>query len=161
MKKFIIAKLKGAFKKSADRSKRSTRKHISNPRRGVSIVELAVALAIISIVSGSALSIMLASSKNESKMMREIEVTNQAENAIECFRYVVDGKPQDTVGELERLLNQTAGNLYQNSGNTISLKRSAYSITITVDFEANTLKFESKDKDEKEIYSIQYAYTKG
>lgn len=181
MKKFVIAKLKGAFKKSADRSTRSTRKHISNPRRGVSIVELAVALAIISIVSGSALSIMLASSKNESKMMREIEVTNQAENAIECFRYVIDAHYGDPVGGLKDLLNKTTKGIYQiettdnvevveegeNSTikiGTVKLDGSLpYVITIEVDFENNKLEFVAVEKNDesKKIYKFSYTYTKG
>lgn len=190
MKKMFFLKTTKACENRFNSSKKNTKKLISDPRRGVSIVELVVALAIISIISGSALSIMLSSSKNESKIMREIEVTNQAENAVECFRYVIDAsngesndesKPYGTskkkIEGLRSLLNETAGNLYKpvgyspesndnsnDSGNdiyVIKLERYAYTITITVDFSNNKLHFESFDRNGKEIYSLNYTYTKG
>lgn len=144
--------------------KRSIR-YIKNPRKGVTIVELVIALSIITTVSAAALGMMISSSKSESKMMREIEVATYAENAVECFRYVIDdGNYESTADNLKNLLNKTVKNGdYVVDGNNIVLESSSYNITIKVDFGALTLEFRAVDGSDpnKEIYSLKYTYTRG
>ena len=58
-------------------------------RRGFTIVELAMALAIIVIVTAVSIGVVAVDSKTHGETIDMIEATNIAENAIECFRYAV------------------------------------------------------------------------
>ena len=56
-------------------------------RRGISMVEVIVALTVIVIVSAAALSLITAHTHLEARTAQTIEATNIAENAVECFRF--------------------------------------------------------------------------
>ena len=56
-------------------------------RRGFTIVELAMALAIIVIVTAVSIGVVAVDSKTHGETIDMIEATNIAENAIECFRF--------------------------------------------------------------------------
>lgn len=59
-------------------------------RRGFTMVELVVALTVISIVTMASIGIMMAHNNIDLQSVQSIEATNIAENAIECFRYAVN-----------------------------------------------------------------------
>ena len=59
-------------------------------RRGFTIVELAMALAIIVIVTAVSIGVVAVDSKTHGETIDMVEATNIAENAIECFRYAVN-----------------------------------------------------------------------
>lgn len=65
----------------------SMRRIIKNTRKGVTIMEMVIALTVITIISGAALSIILSSIKVESRSAQIVEVTNLVESSIECFQY--------------------------------------------------------------------------
>ena len=52
-------------------------------RKGVSMVEVVVALVVITIISLATLSVVFVSAKGESKTIVAMEVRNSAENAVE------------------------------------------------------------------------------
>ncbi len=66
-------------------------------RRGFSMAEVVVAIAVIVIVSGSAITYIGAQTRAEAKAVASIEATNISENAIECFRYA-GANDKDFVG---------------------------------------------------------------
>ncbi len=59
-------------------------------RRGFTIVELAMALAIIVIVTAVSIGVVAVDSKTHAETIDMVEATNIAENAIECFRFAVN-----------------------------------------------------------------------
>ena len=61
-----------------------------NSRGGFTIVELAVTLAIIVIVSAISIGVVAVNNKTYGETVDMIEATNIAENAVECFRFVVN-----------------------------------------------------------------------
>ena len=65
----------------------SMRRIIKNTCKGVTIMEMVIALTVITIISGAALSIILSSIKVESRSAQIVEVTNLVESSIECFQY--------------------------------------------------------------------------
>lgn len=69
-------------------------------KRGFSLAETAVALAVIAIVSGAAMSMVLSSADIEGSTMLTSYVINDAENVVDCFRYA------DTVEEFYIVLNK-------------------------------------------------------
>ena len=56
-------------------------------RRGVALAEVVIALVVITIISVATLSVMFSSVQIENKTIVAMDVRNQAENAIECFRF--------------------------------------------------------------------------
>ena len=56
-------------------------------RKGVTVAEVVVALAIIAVISGATMTMFLLSAEVESKSVAALNVKNAAENAIECFRF--------------------------------------------------------------------------
>ncbi len=61
-------------------------------RRGVTIMEVVIALAIITIISAVSLSMIVISHDVERKAESAITAKNAAENAIECFRFADGNK---------------------------------------------------------------------
>ena len=93
-------------------------------RRGISIVEVVIALVIITIISASALSMIMMSVEVERKSVMAVEVENCAENAIECFRYA------DDEGEFLTCLQKTGSFTKEEDGSFV-LRASGYTVTIT------------------------------
>ena len=56
-------------------------------RKGVALAEVVIALVVITIISVATLSVMFSSVQIENKTIVAMDVRNQAENAIECFRF--------------------------------------------------------------------------
>ena len=69
------------------------KKHLSifktkiSKRRGFTVAELVVALAVILIVSSAAITFISVQTNTEARAIATVEATNMAENAIECFRF--------------------------------------------------------------------------
>lgn len=59
----------------------------TNARRGFSLAEVVVAIAIIVIVSSASMTLIGVQARTEAKSVATVEATNIAENAIECFHY--------------------------------------------------------------------------
>lgn len=74
---------------------------IKNTRKGITIMEMVIALTVIAIISGAALSIILSSLKVESRSAQIVEVTNLVESSIECFQYSSSVSPFNNVEEDE------------------------------------------------------------
>lgn len=68
-------------------------------KKGFTIVELVVALAVVMIMSISATSVILMQNNTYRSTFYSTEATNLAENAIECFRFGVENKSGVTIGE--------------------------------------------------------------
>ncbi len=73
----------------------------TNARRGFSLAEVVVAIAIIVIVSSASMTLIGVQARTEAKSVATVEATNIAENAIECFRYA-----RNTGTDFESVLNQ-------------------------------------------------------
>ena len=65
--------------------KKSNKKILS--RRGFSIVEVVVALAVVTIITAAMFPLLNSGTKLQEQSMRTFESANIAENAIECFRF--------------------------------------------------------------------------
>jgi len=118
-------------------------------RRGITMVEVVIALVIISIISAAALSVVLISVDVEQKSMTYIEVENASENVLACFRYSTD--------EAEFLTAlQKTGPYEQTAGGNIELYASGYRLFIHADFEQERLTFTAMDTKAETI--LHYVY---
>lgn len=122
-------------------------------KRGFTLVEVVVALTVISIITGAALSLVLFSSKAETKNFRSLCVVNDAENAVECFRFATDA---DTMYQALRMADSA---YTQAPEGHFVLEGEGYTATVMADFNTNTLDFSASDRDGNIIYQI--SFTKG
>ena len=74
-------------------------------RRGFTIVELVVTLTIIVLVSAISIGVVAVNNKTYGETIDMIEATNIAENAVECFRFVVNNGDYKQVAFNEAFLN--------------------------------------------------------
>ena len=124
-------------------------------RCGISLLETVIALAIISVISAATVTLIVASSRAEARILNDMYITNAAENAVECFQYA------ENSDELLTLLQRTDA-AYAVSGEDpqrIFLTKSTYTVTVLADFVGNTVEIYATDEDGEEIYRL--AYQKG
>ena len=118
-------------------------------RRGISLVEVVVALAVITIISAAALSLVISSARVDANSLRSTQVMMAAENALECYRFA------ESKEEFAALLEKTGD--YKGSDGVFVLTEKSY--TITVNYTDMQLTFSATDSDGKEIY--KYEFNKG
>ena len=118
-------------------------------RRGISLVEVVVALTVIAIISSAALSLVISSARVDANSLRSTQVMMAAENALECYRFA------ESKEEFAALLEKTGD--YKGSDGVFVLTEKSY--TITVNYTDTQLTFSATDSDGKEIY--KYEFNKG
>lgn len=131
---------------------------INNPRKGVTLAELIVALAIIMIVTLASITMMHSSIKIEVRASAIIEANKSVETIVECFEF------SSNDSEFETLLESIKdGNLTSTESDdiiTYTLERGAYSITIEHDTSINKIEINATYSDGKDIYK-EITYYKG
>jgi prepilin-type N-terminal cleavage/methylation domain-containing protein len=118
-------------------------------RRGISLVEVVVALAVITIISAAALSLVISSARVDANSLRSTQVMIAAENSLECYRFA---KSEEKFAEL---LEKTGD--YKKVDGAYVLTEKAY--VITVNYTDTKLTFSATDSDGEEIY--KYEFNKG
>lgn len=121
-------------------------------RKGMSMVEVVVALVIISVISASALSMIMMSVNVEADAVRSVEVSESVDNAIDCFRFA------ETPAEFLEALQKTAP--YEQdpeNENRFMLKAAGFTATILVS--GDQFEYTAVNADSETIYS--FTYTKG
>ena len=131
-----------------------------NGRRGFTMVELVVALAIIAIVSIATVFLIITQTNMNAKSIQVVEATNVAENAIECFRFVVntDNGDGDYKPEFEEAFKKSLGlgegeHLQEDNGVYIINEHGA---TIEIEIDGNTIKIKATSSDNEEILNRSY-----
>ena len=115
-------------------------------RRGISLVEVVVALTVITIISAAALSLVISSARVDANSLRSTQVMMAAENALECYRFA------ESKEEFAALLEKTGD--YKGSDGVFVLTEKSY--TITVNYTDTQLTFSATDSDGKEIYNYEF-----
>jgi type II secretory pathway pseudopilin PulG len=135
-------------------------------RKGIALAEAVIALVVIGIISVATLTVIFSSVQVENKTIVAMDVRNQAENAIECFRFAKGNRSAfinclSQTEEEDFSLTKEEENL-----RTYVLDKGGYktTITVTVKIEHNTeimtvfaFKAEYQNSsDNKEIYSFEF-----
>lgn len=115
-------------------------------RKGISIVEVVIALVIITVISASALSMILMSVNVEKKTVATLEVANHAENAVECFRYA------DNHDVFLECLQKTADFIKEDD--SFILRAGSYTVTILP--KDHEFEYTAVNTDGVEIYAFTY-----
>ena len=118
-------------------------------RKGVSLVEVVVALAVISIISFAAFSLILSSMDLENNIMRDVEISASADDVLDCFIFAeAEGKFAEGMHVLG----------YMSSANGIyRLDKGSYVIEVTY----SEKKMDFKAKDENDNIIFEQTYRKG
>lgn len=125
-------------------------------RRGFSVAEVIVALAVVVIVSAAATSLIVSHAKLEATTVEMVTAANIAENAIECYRYAGrNGGIFETL--FESTFNETtdltaSGNII--SGNAV-INGTTYFVKLDTSV-GNTLTVTISDADDKVLITQSY-----
>lgn len=132
-------------------------------RRGVALAEAVIALVVIGIISVATLTIIFSSIQVENKTIVAMDVRNQAENAIECFRFAKG----DETTFIECLNKTTAGigtgyDFNETGVDTYIyvLDKGGYSIKITLKTKnmEGRLVILADDRDSLDAFEFEAAY---
>lgn len=136
---------------------------INNKKRGFSIMEAVIALAVIVLVTAAALTVVLAAISARVKAVNKSEAQNFAYNVWECF------KVSDDIGDFENNVEFACDGLNlrdyiaEENGNTASYSydstKNNFTATITANFADG--KFNITVKDNKGDDIISFPYEKG
>lgn len=116
--------------------------------RGISLIEVAVALAVISLVSVATLSVILSSSRVKNEAIDTVLAVNLAENAVECFSYANDEN------EYYSILSKTDSGYRRLSSGEYILSKDRYTVTLSIDYDSGELRFDAVYDDGEVVYSI-------
>ena len=119
-------------------------------RKGISLVEVVVALTIISIISVAAFSLILSSMDLENDMMRDVEISAAADDALDCFIFA---ETEEKFAEGMHALGYTClpeDNLYLCYGDGYVIK---------VSCKDNIMEFVAED--DADVVIFKQTYTKG
>ena len=152
------------------------KKNIKNPRKGVTLVELMIALSIISIITIASISMMNSSIKIEVRASSVIEANKTVESIVEIFRYSdeeeefeglckdffnINVLPETSVTIKNKLDDDSDDEYYKQ----YTINRGGYSITIDYYYRIHTLsenekinigckiEIAAKHSDGKKIYT--------
>lgn len=147
------------------------KKIIKNPRKGVTLVELIVALSVIAIITVAAISLIHSAVKIEAKAASIIEANNTAESIVEVFRFTDYKEDFENLG---KLLDDSFGGLDLGIENEISyiIDRNSYYIYITYyylsenvndieKYRGYKIEIEACHKDGAKIYNEKITFIKG
>ncbi len=136
----------------------------STRKKGFTIVELVVAMAVIVIVSTTAISLVSFQNRNYLRTTQTLTATNMAENAIECFRWAGKNPMNSSVEEaFEVAYKATLNGIEMSEDAEISgkytLEANGMTITIELSDGANTLNFTAVAKEGEKVI-LQRSYTR-
>lgn len=119
-------------------------------RKGVTIVEVTIALVIIAIISGAAVSMMLMSVNVESQFATATRAELYGENALECFRF------SDNPTAFLQVLRKTGDYEYVSGENAYILAEKGLTVTVKASFSPRKLVYSAVNSHGEEIYSYIY-----
>lgn len=122
---------------------------IKKSNRGISIMEVVVAILVITIISVATTSLILNSAKKEKANARAIEIASFSESTIESFRFY------DNYAEFFNQIKELDGTATEKNG-SIVVEKGDYTIAITVDSLYNNILINATDEGGESLYSLSY-----
>lgn len=119
-------------------------------RKGMSMVEVVIALVIISVISAAALSMIMMSVNVEADAVRSAEVAESVDNAIACFRFAEN---HETF--LQALQKTAPYEQDPENPDRFLLKAAGFTVTVTVS--GDQFEYTAVNADSEVIYTFTYA----
>lgn len=131
-------------------------------KRGFTILEVVIAMAIIAIVTATAASIMTSAQKSMARSQKSVLAANDIANITECFKYTVG--EGELIDEFEQAVAFAFGlaseGFTPTTDGVYELTRDGYVITVTVTTGTEkTVNSVAKDGDGKVIFELTYPQT--
>lgn len=125
------------------------RRKMISARKGFSLVEVIVALAVIAIISTAAFSLVLSSAKLEADAVRTTAVSAAADDVLDCFRYADSNEEFfAAICKLDEYQTTDDGQYVLNKPN----------YTVYVNVEGDELSFNAYKTRDGEIGELIYSY---
>ena len=122
---------------------------IKKSNRGISIMEVVVAILVITIISVATTSLILNSAKKEKANARAMEIASFSESTIESFRFY------DNYEEFFNQIKELDGTATEKNG-SIVVEKGDYTIAITVDSLYNNILINATDEWGESLYGLSY-----
>ncbi|MBE7061804.1 MAG: hypothetical protein E7382_04630 [Clostridiales bacterium] len=122
---------------------------IKKSNRGISIMEVVVAILVITIISVATTSLILNSAKKEKANARAMEIASFSESTIESFRFY------DNYAEFFNQIKELDVTATEKNG-SIVVEKGDYTIAITVDSLYNNILINATDEGGESLYSLSY-----
>lgn len=119
-------------------------------RRGISILEVMISLALIAMVTAAAMTVAVSSIQWEAKYQDEMAALRDRESIAACVRYAESA--QTLTPLLEKLGFDAVAATQKGSEYTYTLHKNNCIITLTVNFETNQYEITAADKNGATIY---------
>lgn len=119
-------------------------------RKGMSMVEVVIAMVIIAVISASVLSMIMMSINVEANAEISVEVAESVDNAVACFRFA------DTKEEFLQALQKTAP-YEENPENPGELLLQSEGYTVKLQVSQDEFAYTAVNSDSEIIYSFTYA----
>lgn len=99
-------------------------------RRGISMTEVVVAMAVVVIVTGAAISLLIASIRFDAKYRAQTEALNACESAVSCVRFADDA--EDLGKYLKKLgfKDSDDGYVLQDGKVTVTVTENSWIVTM-------------------------------
>lgn len=115
-------------------------------RRGISMTEVVIAMAMVVIVTGAAISVLIASVKSDAKYLAKSNALTGCENAVECVRFAED------IDTLDEALEKVG--FVTDEDNEYTYKSGESTVKVTVQTTDNKLESCVVFYNDEEIYTI-------
>ena len=119
-------------------------------RRGVTVAEVAIALVIIAIISGTAVGLILNSVKVEANFVAVTQTQTSAENVLECFRF------SDNPDTFLQTLQTLGAYEFDSEQNAYILTGKTVNVTVKASFAPKKLEYTAVKSNGEEIYSYTF-----
>ena len=123
-------------------------------KKGVTLTEVVISLALIALIMSTVLTIVFNSIKVQAKMINRTEAQNFVADALECFKIA------DTKDEFEQALTYAVGDgSFVENGSEYIFKRSDVTATVVVDYDGEYRPYflaSVKEDLSDEILSLTY-----
>lgn len=118
-------------------------------KRGISLIEVVIAVFIITLMSAAATTLILTSAKNDQKNIRYTQIALSTKATVDCFRYAED------IDDFYSALILTDDD-YVKSNDLITLDKGSFSLSITSDFLSNQITITILDGKGQELSVTEY-----
>lgn len=119
-------------------------------RKGMSVAEVAVALAVISIISGAAVSMAMHSVKVEANFVAVTQTKSSAESVLECFRFA------DSEEVFAQALQKLGAFEFKPEENAYVLEGKSVTVTVKASFSPKKLEYTAAKNSGETIYSYTF-----
>ena len=125
------------------------KKNINKLKRGISLIEVVITIFIITLISASAVSLIITATKNDQNNIRDTEIALATKTVVDCFNYATNFEEFSETLSLVDLVDDN-----DQDGNKITLSKQNYRLVI--DFTNANVTIKAFDNEGNELSKVIY-----